>query len=190
LQLSLPDADPNREEVDTIFSQVKRVERIVANLLKFARRERREQGTVALNSMLHEILGQIGHQEPLDGILVHARYAAEVELVSGDGGQLHQVFTNLVLNAVQAMRDGGGVLTVESSQGPQGEGFQVRVSDTGVGIAAENLNQIFNPFFTTKVSGTGLGLSLSYGIIKEHGGSIDVTSHPGGGTSFCVTLPS
>jgi two-component system, NtrC family, sensor kinase len=190
LQLSLPEADPNREEVDTIFSQVKRVERIVANLLKFARRERREQGTVQLNAMLHEIVGQIGHQEPLKGITVHERYAPEVALVSGDGGQLHQVFTNLVLNAVQAMSDGGGVLTLESSPGPHGEGFQVRVSDTGVGIPAENINQIFNPFYTTKVSGTGLGLSLSYGIIKEHGGSIDVTSHAGGGASFCVTLPS
>jgi two-component system, NtrC family, sensor kinase len=188
LQLSLPQEDPNREEVDMIFSQVKRVERIVSNLLKFARKERCEQGTVRLNALLHEVVAQIEYQEPLEGIVVEERYAPAVELVSGDGHQLHQVFANLILNAVQAMHD-GGVLTVESAQGPEGSGFQVRVSDTGPGIMPENLRQIFNPFFTTKPHGTGLGLSVSYGIVKEHGGSIDVSSRPGAGTTFCVTLP-
>jgi two-component system, NtrC family, sensor kinase len=189
LQLAIDETDPNREEVDTIFVQVKRVERIVANLLKFARKEQRVQGTVRLNALLREIVGGIGHHEPLDGISVEERYAADVELVSGDADQLQQVFTNLILNAVQAMQ-GGGVLTVESASGPEGEGFQVRVSDTGAGIAPEILNQIFNPFFTTKSNGTGLGLSVSYGIVKEHGGAIDVTSRPGAGTTFSVTLPS
>jgi two-component system, NtrC family, sensor kinase len=188
LQISIDETDPKREEVDTIFVQVKRVERIVANLLKFARKEQRVQGTVRLNQLLHEIVGGMGHHEPLEGITVEERYAAEVDVVSGDADQLQQVFTNLVLNAVQAMRD-GGVLTVESAPGPAGEGFQVRVSDTGIGIAAENLNQVFNPFFTTKSNGTGLGLSVSYGIVREHGGSIDVTSTEGSGATFCVTLP-
>ncbi|HJV36031.1 ATP-binding protein, partial [Geomonas sp.] len=163
LQLALSDEDPNREEVDTIFAQVKRVERIVSNLLKFARRERREMGTVELNALLHEIISQVRHQEPLDGIKVQESYDQEVELVSGDGDQLRQVFTNLVINAVQAM-PGGGVLGIESSRGPEGGGFQVRISDTGIGIKPENMHQIFNPFFTTKATGTGLGLSVSYGI--------------------------
>ncbi|HJV66919.1 MAG TPA: ATP-binding protein [Geomonas sp.] len=189
LQLALPEEDPNREEVDTIFTQVKRVERIVSSLLKFARRERRELGTVQLNALLHEIVAQIRHQEPLDGIKVQEQYDPEAEMVSGDADQLRQVFTNLVINAVQAM-SGGGVLSIESSRGTEGAGFQVRISDTGSGIKPENMHQIFNPFFTTKATGTGLGLSVSYGIVKEHGGSIEVRSVPGAGTCFCVNLPS
>jgi two-component system, NtrC family, sensor kinase len=188
LQLSVPEDASNREEVDTIFQQVKRVERIVSNLQKFARREQREMGPVRLNDLLHEIVAQIRHQVPLDGIKVVENYSKAVEVVEGDGDQLRQVFTNLVLNGVQAMPK-GGVLTLRSAAVPEADLYEVRISDTGVGIVAENMSQLFNPFFTTKRSGTGLGLSVSYGIIREHGGSIDVESVPGSGSTFSVVLP-
>jgi len=188
LQLSVPEDASNREEVDTIFQQVKRVERIVSNLLKFARREQMEHGAVRLNELLHEIMGQIGHQVSLKGIEVVEQYSEHVALVEGDGDQLRQVFTNLVLNAVQAMPD-GGVLTVRSQAVKSGDLYEVKVADTGVGIALENLRQVFNPFYTTKASGTGLGLSVSYGIVREHGGCIDVESVPGVGSTFSVVLP-
>ena len=188
LQLSVPEDADNREEVDTIFQQVKRVERIVSNLQKFARREQREMGPVRLNDLLHEIVAQIRHQVPLDGIKVIESYSRAVEVVEGDGDQLRQVFTNLVLNGVQAMPH-GGMLTLRSAAVPDADLYEVRISDTGVGIVLENLSQIFNPFFTTKSSGTGLGLSVSYGIIREHGGSIDVESVPGCGSIFSVVLP-
>jgi two-component system, NtrC family, sensor kinase len=188
LQLSVAEDADNREEVDTIFQQVKRVERIVSNLQKFARREQREMGPVRLNELLHEIVAQIRHQIPLDGIKVVENYSRAVEVVEGDGDQLRQVFTNLVLNGVQAMPH-GGVLMLKSAAVPDADLYEVRISDTGVGIVMENLSQIFNPFFTTKSSGTGLGLSVSYGIIREHGGSIDVESVPGSGSTFSVVLP-
>jgi two-component system, NtrC family, sensor kinase len=188
LQLSVPEDASNREEVDTIFQQVKRVERIVSNLQKFARREQREMGPVLLNDLLHEIVAQIRHQVPLKGIRVVESYSKAVEEVQGDGDQLRQVFTNLVLNGVQAMPE-GGVLTLKSAEVGDAGLYEVRVSDTGVGIAPENLSQVFNPFFTTKSSGTGLGLSVSYGIVREHGGSIDVESVPGSGSTFSVVLP-
>ena len=188
LQLSVPEDASNREEVDTIFQQVKRVERIVSNLQKFARREQREMGPVRLNDLLHEIVAQIRHQVPLDGIKVVESYSEEVEVVEGDGDQLRQVFTNLVLNGVQAMPE-GGLLTLRSAAVPEADLYEVRVSDTGVGIVMENMSQLFNPFFTTKRCGTGLGLSVSYGIIREHGGSIDVESVPGSGSTFSVVLP-
>ncbi|HEY5512250.1 MAG TPA: cache domain-containing protein [Geomonas sp.] len=188
LQLSVPEDASNREEVDTIFQQVKRVERIVANLLRFARRERREMGPVRLNDLLHEIVGQMRHQVPLSGIKVIESYSEAVEVVDGDGDQLRQVFTNLVLNGVQAMPE-GGVLTLKSAPVKDADLYEVRISDTGVGIALENLRQVFNPFFTTKASGTGLGLSVSYGIVREHGGCIDVESVPGCGSTFSVVLP-
>ncbi|HEY6873983.1 MAG TPA: cache domain-containing protein [Geobacteraceae bacterium] len=211
LQMAIPPEDPNREEVDTIAQQVSRVERIVANLLKFARREHRRMGKADLNAILDEILGQIGHQVPLAGITVIRDYAPELAQVDGDAGQLRQVFTNLALNAVQAMPD-GGTLRVATRQ-VQGSRFEVQgseenverrasnveldadfveisVEDTGEGIAREYLSQVFNPFFTTKASGTGLGLSVSYGIVKEHGGRITVESEAGKGTAFRVVLPA
>ena len=191
LQLSVPEDADNREEVDTIFQQVKRVERIVSNLQKFARREQRESRPVRLNDLLHEIVAQIRHQVPLDGIKVLESYSEAVEVVEGDGDQLRQVFTNLVLNGVQAMPQ-GGLLTLTSAavlDDEENDCYEVRVSDTGVGIVLENLSQVFNPFFTTKATGTGLGLSVSYGIVREHGGSINVASIPGCGSTFSVVLP-
>ena len=188
LQLTVPEEAPNREEVETIFHNVKRVERIVSNLLKFARREQRELGPVRLNELLHEIVGQIRHQVPLEGIKVVESYSEELDVVDGDGDQLRQVFTNLVLNGVQAMPE-GGVLTLKSAPVPDADLYEVRVSDTGVGIALEDQRQVFNPFFTTKASGTGLGLSVSYGIVREHGGCIDIESVPGAGSTFRVVLP-
>jgi two-component system NtrC family sensor kinase len=109
-------------------------------------------------------------------------------VVDGDGDQLRQVFTNLVLNGLQAMPE-GGVLTLKSAPVTDADLFEVRISDTGVGIALENLRQVFNPFFATKASSTGLGLSISYGIVREHGGCIDVESVPGCGSTFSVILP-
>jgi two-component system NtrC family sensor kinase len=187
LQMAIPAADVHREEVDTIVQQVLRVERIVADLLQFARQEQIRLGRVALNPMLTEILRQVVHQVPLTGIELRQEYATLPEL-EGDGMQLRQVFTNLVLNAIQAMPD-GGILTVATAVGRAGNGCVVTVSDSGCGIPPEQLESVFNPFFTTRRGGTGLGLSVSYGIVRDHGGSIEVASAPGQGTSFRVTLP-
>ena len=188
LQMSVPIEADNREEVDTIFQQVGRVERIVSNLLKFARQEQKHAGSVAINRLLHDVLSQLGHQVPLTGIAVEERFATGLQEITGDRDQLRQVFTNLILNAVQAMPDGGR-LTVATRLHADADVCEVTVADTGCGIAGENLAQIFNPFFTTKMQGTGLGLSVSYGIIREHGGKIDVQSEVGAGTAFRVVLP-
>ncbi|WP_298270022.1 cache domain-containing protein [Geobacter sp.] len=188
LQMALPEDDPNREEVDTIAQQVGRVERIVGNLLTFARQQRKRLGTVALHPLLDEILRQVGHQVPLAGIEIRRLYSPLVSEIDGDGDQLRQVFTNLILNAIQAMRV-GGILTVATALDEAAGTCTVSVSDTGCGIAPENLKRIFSPFFTTRGEGTGLGLSVSYGIVKDHGGNIAVASEEGTGTSFRVVLP-
>jgi two-component system NtrC family sensor kinase len=174
--------------VDTIFQQTGRVERIVANLLRFARQEQKHLGEVFINRLLHEILSQVSHQAPLSGIFSEERYSVELQEIKGDSDQLRQVFTNLILNAIQAMPE-GGKLTIETILHAEAGVCEVDITDTGYGIAAENLEQIFNPFFTTKKQGTGLGLSVTYGIIKEHGGRIDVQSEPGKETTFRVVLP-
>lgn len=210
LQMALRPESPNREEVDIIARQVGRVERIVANLLIFARQGRRQAGRIGLNRLLDEVLGHLGHQVPLTGIDVRTELAPELPPLDGDADQLRQVFTNLLLNAVQAMPSGGTLRVatrhvLSSTFNVQGsytnvehrtsslerdtDFIEIDIEDTGCGISPEHLDQIFNPFFTTKSSGTGLGLSVSYGIVKDHGGRIEVTSRPGEGTVFRVVLP-
>jgi two-component system NtrC family sensor kinase len=188
LQMAIPAGNPDREEVDTIAQQVGRVERIVSNLLRFAHQEHKKLGQVRLHHILDDIMKQIGHQVPLTGIGVVRHYTDELPAVEGDHEQLRQVFTNLILNAIQAMEE-GGELTLATSLLPNRQGIEITVTDSGAGITPENREKIFSPFFTTKPRGTGLGLSVSYGIIKDHGGKIVVESEPGQGTTFRVQLP-
>jgi len=188
LQMSLPGDSSQQEEVEIISRQVGRMERIVANLLKFARRENKRIAPAPVNAILDEILSQVGHQIAMDGFRVEKSYCSGDLLIEGDGDQLHQVFTNLIVNALQAMPN-GGTLSVATDVDPDRGWCTVMVADSGVGIPAENLGQIFNPFFTTRGDGTGLGLSVSYGIVRDHGGDIDVESSVGAGTRFRVTLP-
>jgi two-component system NtrC family sensor kinase len=189
LQMSVSAEAENREEVDTIYLQVGRVERIVSNLIKFARQEQTCFGGVDINRMLHEILTQVRHQIPLTGITSVEQYDSELKSILGDSDQLQQVFTNLVINGIQSMQAEGGTLTLGTLLHVEAGVCEAIISDTGSGIAEEILEQIFNPFFTTKKQGVGLGLSISYGIIKEHGGRIDVQSEIGKGTTFRVVLP-
>jgi two-component system NtrC family sensor kinase len=109
-------------------------------------------------------------------------------VIGGDDNQLRQVFTNLIVNAVQSMGH-DGLLTVRTFLDEAAACCRVEIGDSGNGIPAEQVKDIFTPFFTTKQTGTGLGLSVSYGIVRNHGGSIDVRSKPGNGSVFTVTLP-
>jgi two-component system NtrC family sensor kinase len=187
VQVALPEDSPCQEEMGIISQQLSRVERIVANLLRFARKERKQLGRADINRILAEILRQVGHQIPLTAVVVTTSLDPSVPEVEGDSDQLQQVFTNLIINAVQAMPQ-GGTLTVATVAHPETASCEVIISDSGSGIPAENLEQIFNPFFTTRPNGIGLGLSVSYGIVRDHGGEIAVDSTVGKGTSFRVTL--
>ncbi|WP_243372601.1 cache domain-containing protein [Geotalea sp. SG265] len=188
LQMSVPKGADNRDEVDTIYQQVGRIERIIGNLLRFARREKKQLGQVDSNRLLEEILAQIVHQVPLSGIRIMKEYEAGLPVVEGDSDQIRQVLTNLVLNAIQAMGQ-EGMLTIKTRMDGAEDRVAIIIADTGAGIKAEDLPQIFNPFFTTKANGTGLGLSVSYGIVHDHGGTIEVESEAGKGSSFKVSLP-
>jgi two-component system NtrC family sensor kinase len=188
LQMSVPEEADNRDEVETIYQQVGRIERIVGNLLRFARQEKKQLGQVDINGLLEEILAQIVHQVPVSSIHIMKEYEAGLPQVEADSDQIRQVLTNLLLNAVQAMDD-GGMLTVRTGLEKTKEMVAITIADTGAGIGAEDLPQIFNPFFTTKANGTGLGLSVSYGIVHDHGGTIEVASEVGTGSTFRVLLP-
>lgn len=188
LQMSIPPEHPDREELDAIFRQVGRVEKIVSSLLTFSRQERRTLGMVDLDRLVEEVLQNVGYQVSLSGIEVVTSLQPEHPVVEADGEQLRQVVTNLILNAVQAMPQGGR-LTVATLVPSCGGTVELSVRDTGIGISQHNREKLFTPFFTTKGSGTGMGLAISYGIVKDHGGDIVVESEEGLGACFRVILP-
>jgi hypothetical protein len=174
--------------LDKIAKQTFRASEIVNSLLNFSRTSTTTLGDVNLNRVIQETLSLLEHQLQKSGIQVKTDLDPGLRPVRGNAGQLQQVFLNLFLNARDAMSAGG---TLEVRTWPEGSGARAEVADTGVGIAPEHLHRIYDPFFTTKAvrKGTGLGLSVTYGIIQEHGGSIEVFNRPGGGASFRIELP-
>jgi len=184
--------DPQRGALlEKITRQTFRASEIVNNLLNFSRTSGTEFTEVDVNRIIHDTLALLEHQFKTSKIQVQDELAAHLPPISGNAGRLQQVFLNLFLNAKDAMAN-GGTLRIATSNG---EGVSVVVSDTGSGIAQEHIHRIYDPFFTTKASregqprGTGLGLSVSYGIIQEHAGKIRVESRPGEGTRFYLDFP-
>jgi signal transduction histidine kinase len=178
--------------LDKITKQTFRASEIVNNLLNFSRTTGTEFAEISLNKVIADTLALLDHQFKVAGVQVESELHENLPPIQGSAGRLQQVFLNLFLNAKDAMA-GGGVLNVATLNG---DFVSVRVTDTGSGIAQEHIHRIYDPFFTTKTSpaagqnrGTGLGLSVSYGIIQEHGGNIRVESRPGEGTTFTLDFP-
>ena len=189
LAKQLPADDPRHNLIEKIVKQTFRASEIVNNLLNFSRTGTAEVGEVDLNAVIAETLALVSHPFRNAHVQVMQTLKSDLPPVLGSGNRLQQVFLNLFLNAKDAMPS-GGMLEVRSSA--NNGCVEVEVTDTGLGIAGENLQRIFDPFFTTKARGrgTGLGLSVSYGIIKEHAGKIEVRSTPGKGTSFRLEFPT
>jgi signal transduction histidine kinase len=141
---------------------------------------------VDLVALMESSITLVKNQFRLGGIVYRYDHPGQPVLVNGNSNHLQQVLVNLMLNAVQAMQPDGHLDLVVSGQGKEA---RIVVRDTGGGITPEALTHIFDPFFTTKNEGTGLGLSLSYAIVKDHGGDIEVASEPGKGTAFTITFP-
>ena len=174
--------------LDKIAKQTFRASEIVNSLLNFSRTSTTSFGDVSLNRVIQETLSLLEHQLQKAGIQLKTDLDPDLPPVHGNAGKLQQVFLNLFLNARDAMSGGG---TLEVRTWTEGSGVRVEVSDTGTGIAPENIHRIYDPFFTTKAArkGTGLGLSVTYGIIQEHGGSIEVSNRRSGGARFRLELP-
>jgi len=185
--------DPEyRKKLGEIFPrEINRIDRIVESLLGFARATAMNFELTDIKDILEENLKYFADKAKEAEVKIVRDYQA-VPLVEVDRGQLSQVFSNLMLNAIQAMR-GGGQLTVSLKPGKIVEGvvrnIKVQVTDTGYGIAEEKLKKLFDPFYTTKHGGTGLGLTISHSIVDGHKGYISVESKVGKGTSFTITLP-
>ncbi len=193
LSKELRDDTQKSELLDRITRQVFRASEIVNNLLNFSRTSGTEFAQVDLNTIIQDTLALLEHQFKVSRVRVEQELAPRLTPIYGNIGKLQQVFLNLFLNARDAM-PGGGALRVATSDG---NAVNVVISDTGSGIAQEHIRRIYDPFFTTKTSGkgrqrpgTGLGLSVTYGIIQEHAGKISVESELEQGTTFHLEFPA
>jgi signal transduction histidine kinase len=182
----LPPSSPNREVLVEVQQEVLHIKRILSDLLEYARPKPPEFRVTDLNATAEHAVSLARQQTLSRPIEIELQKADGMPPVEHDTGQIQQVLLNLLLNAIQAIPAEGRVRVVVESQ----DGFaRVTVSDTGRGISAEHLPNIFRPFFTTKGQGTGLGLSLAHRIAEAHGGRIEVESQPGQGSRFIVWLP-
>lgn len=179
-----------KENLDRIEKETKRCHSIVQSLLDFSRQREPSVESVNVNTLMDSTLQLFTGQHAFHNIEVVKKYAADLNTIQADPSQLQQVFMNVILNAADAMKKKGR-LTIETVNSVEDDSIEVRITDTGCGIPPENINRIFDPFFTTKGvgHGTGLGLSISYGIIQRHNGDISVSSSPGAGSTFTITLP-
>lgn len=179
------------EYLKDVEQQSKRCKAIIQSLLKFSRASvKGDFQPTDVNSVLKETFTFVKYQLEKNKVKLEEMLSSSLPPITGNASQLQQVFTNLILNAIQAMPE-GGKLTVRSRVSQEKKTLEISFADTGEGISKENLSKVFEPFFTTKKvgEGTGLGLSVSYGIVKEHGGEIQVESTEGKGATFTVILP-
>ncbi len=181
--------DPVRQTLEVINSQASRIRKLVDQLLKFSRKTPPKFEAINLNDIIEGVLPLLSyHKLPTAQIYINKEFQNNLPPIKGDVNQLQEVFVNLCINAYQSMSETGGTLTIKTKNF-QNLFAQVQISDTGCGIAEQNLKNVFMPFFSTKKDGTGLGLSICFNIIRNHNGIIDVESQVGKGTTFIIKLP-
>ena len=181
-----------RKYLGQISTETARVGRIVSDLLAFSRRSKPQRVPADLNKLVTSTVGLVSHKLKMNNAEAVLDLQTDLPQVECDPSQMQQVILNLTMNGAEAMQSkGGGQLTVRTRLLPEEESVELCVSDTGEGIAPENLSKIFDPFFTTKAEGKGVGLGLAvlYGIVKAHDGEVEVSSTKNMGTTFTLTIP-
>jgi two-component system NtrC family sensor kinase len=184
----LEEKDTQRENLEKIVNQATRCKEIVKGLLDFSRQTEPEMNQKDINKIVNEVLSLVERQVMFQNIKVTKKLSKSLPMVMLDEAQIQQVFMNIVLNAVEAI-EGQGELIIETTS--NGEFIETKFIDTGCGISEQNIEKLFEPFFSYKKKGhgIGLGLAISYGIIKKHNGEIIVKSEVGKGSSFTIRLP-
>jgi signal transduction histidine kinase len=188
------------DNLQIIRSQIDRIAGIVRQLLEFSRRREPAFREVELGLLLKKVTGLLAHKIEEKNVIVNIVIDVGMPTIQADPDQLQQVFINLFLNSLHALEQGGRIkITAQLAREAHANGgigiarkkVRIQFEDNGAGISAERLSQVFDPFFTTKDvgEGTGLGLSVSYGIVRDHGGEIRVYSKPGEFTRFTIDLP-
>jgi signal transduction histidine kinase len=179
---------PVKKCLDIIIRETIRCRDIIQNLLEFAREKQPQKAPTGINSVLERSLGLLENLFLVNRIKLHRNLQPKLPDCFVDENQIEQVFLNLLLNAVEAIGQ-NGLITVRTRFNPDFNCIVTEVEDTGCGIPHEILPKIFDPYFSTKPLGSGLGLSMTYGIIKSHGGELKAFSGQGEGTRFIVELP-
>ncbi len=174
--------------LNTIIRETQRCKTIIQGLLEFARHKEPHKTPACINSVLTRAMGVLENQFYLRHVTVKRHLAQEMPSLMLDENQIEQVFINILLNALNAVEEFGRI-TVHSAVDPAKNCIRVEIADNGCGIPAGNVEKIFEPFYTTRSNGTGLGLAVSYGITKNHGGDILVFSEPGAGSRFMLDFP-
>ena len=175
-----------KESLDTIYFHINRISEILKQLSGFSRMPAGEASECRINDIIETSLNLIQYDKKAKNVSIVKELSPSLPEVVCSGNQLSQVFVNLILNAIDAMPDGGS-LTIKSMT--RGSDIVIRFEDTGVGIPKEDLTRIFDPFYTTKEKGTGLGLAVSYDIIKKMNGALSIESELGKGSVFTITMP-
>ncbi len=182
-----------RKDLEVIVNETKRCREIVKRLLDFARPQPAEKKQADLDDVIARTLAILENQFKKRRVEIETRLSPDLPQIYADAAQLQQVLVNLLVNAADALGDQGGTVTIATAPANVTDGAEavtLNISDTGCGIASDDLTRIFEPFFTTKgQQGTGLGLAVVWGIVEEHGGTISVSSKPGDGTTFTVQFP-
>jgi len=173
-------------DLEVLHRHATRIAAIAQKLLSFARESPREHTRIDLNAIVREALLLFQRDPDHEAVQIHTALAEPLPAVVGDSGALQQVVLNIVQNSRQAIGERGEIAVTTLHEAGQ---VRVVVRDTGPGIAPDVLPKIFDPFFTTKADGTGLGLSITYGIVRDHHGTVDVESRPGAGTTFTLSFP-
>lgn len=187
---SLPEGSTGRKDVEVIVSETKRCRELLKNLLNFSRESEPHKKPSLINDIVEVVISLISNNVYFEKVALVKDLAGNLPEIMVDANQIEQVLMNLAMNAAEAINDGGKII-MHTRLSEDGTQIITQVTDTGCGISEENLHKIFDPFFTTKEvgKGTGLGLAVSYGIIKRHGGQISVESRVGSGTTFTIMLP-
>jgi len=185
------DDESCRESIAVVMKQTNRAGRIVKDLLEFARQSEPEMRMLNVNDVLAKALAVITHPAEMQNVRMLTYLSPELPDIRGDSNKLEQVFVNIIVNALQAM-PAGGELTAHTRMTTDAGFVEIEISDTGCGIPEEHLSKLFDPFFSTKRTGegTGLGLSVTLGIIERHNGTIEVKSKVGEGSTFTIRLPA
>jgi nitrogen fixation/metabolism regulation signal transduction histidine kinase len=194
LRSSFAPPDPTKRETffrltDQLKSEVARINRHISDFLKYSRPSKLELQEVDLRAEAEDALRIVEARAEETGIKTSIVQEGVLPPVRADRESLRSVLTNLVINAVEAIDGDGGTLSVRLSNGPD-DSVKVEITDSGSGIAADNLSKVFEPYFSTKETGTGLGLAIVKKAIDDHGGTINISSREGIGTTFTITLPT
>lgn len=188
MRKKVPEEGPFKEGLEVIIHEATRCKGIIHNLLDFSRDKEPQKVLASIKYLVEKALGILENEFRLRHISVEKDLSNEMPDTLVDVNLMQQVFVNILINAVEAIRE-NGVITIKGRMSSDQKSEKIEIADTGCGIPPDQMTKIFEPFFSTKTNGSGLGLAVSYGIVRKHHGNIQVSSQPGGGTRFTIELP-